>query len=377
MVDTVDNMKIALALSGGGVRASVFHLGILQRLAEDNLLENISLISTVSGGTLVTGLVYSILNRWPSSEEFKNQVLTKVKYYLTKTDIQRYGFLKLFSNPWLLSKFKANIISQAIEHCWNINQSISEIPDYPEWVINATTYETGKNWRFTHKKMGDYLINYVNHPKIKLSTAMAASASFPGLIGPLVLKTKKYTWFKYKKGHPIGIEKYTPTFSKLHLWDGGVYDNLGVEAVFKPNSINFKEEYNFLIVSDVSKALGIEERLAFKSPFRLVLITMDQVRSLRARQIVSYLSSKNNSGVYLRSGNTARHIMIEAGMSTEQIKNSTKNVLTKQEVEEASNFPTTLRSLTNDEFDLIFKHGWEVANYTLFSRCPTLFNNNK
>ena len=50
--------KIGIALSGGGVRATVFHLGVLARLAEDSLLESISFISSVSGGSLAAGLVY-------------------------------------------------------------------------------------------------------------------------------------------------------------------------------------------------------------------------------------------------------------------------------------------------------------------------------
>jgi NTE family protein len=45
-------MQIGLALSGGGIRAAVFHLGVLRRLAEQEFLENVSQISTVSGGSL-------------------------------------------------------------------------------------------------------------------------------------------------------------------------------------------------------------------------------------------------------------------------------------------------------------------------------------
>ena len=50
-------MKVALALSGGGVRAAVFHCGVLQRLALDGLLESTTFVSTVSGGSLVVGLI--------------------------------------------------------------------------------------------------------------------------------------------------------------------------------------------------------------------------------------------------------------------------------------------------------------------------------
>ena len=48
-------MKITLALSGGGFRATVFHLGVLARLAEESKLEEVNYLSTVSGGSLSAG----------------------------------------------------------------------------------------------------------------------------------------------------------------------------------------------------------------------------------------------------------------------------------------------------------------------------------
>lgn len=50
------NQRIALALSGGGIRAMAFHLGMLKFLAERSLLEEIHRVSTVSGGSLLVGL---------------------------------------------------------------------------------------------------------------------------------------------------------------------------------------------------------------------------------------------------------------------------------------------------------------------------------
>ena len=57
-------MKIGLALSGGGFRATVFHLGVLARLAEDKRLEDVTALSTVSGGSLCIGLVYALNRRY-------------------------------------------------------------------------------------------------------------------------------------------------------------------------------------------------------------------------------------------------------------------------------------------------------------------------
>ena len=67
-----------LALSGGGYRASVFHLGMLARLSEEGWLENVKFLSTVSGGSLVTGLIIQVNeNQWPTSERYITQVLAQ------------------------------------------------------------------------------------------------------------------------------------------------------------------------------------------------------------------------------------------------------------------------------------------------------------
>jgi NTE family protein len=59
-------MKLGIALSGGGFRATVFHLGSLARLAESGQLEDVTFLSTVSGGSLCIALVYALNNyQWP------------------------------------------------------------------------------------------------------------------------------------------------------------------------------------------------------------------------------------------------------------------------------------------------------------------------
>ena len=45
--------KLGLALAGGGFRASLFHLGVLRRMAELDLLRYVQVLSTVSGGSIV------------------------------------------------------------------------------------------------------------------------------------------------------------------------------------------------------------------------------------------------------------------------------------------------------------------------------------
>lgn len=56
--------KLGVALAGGGFRAALFHLGVLRRLAELDLLRHVQAISTVSGGSII-GAVYMLrLKKW-------------------------------------------------------------------------------------------------------------------------------------------------------------------------------------------------------------------------------------------------------------------------------------------------------------------------
>jgi predicted acylesterase/phospholipase RssA len=50
--------KIGLALSGGGFRASLFHIGVLAKLAELDVLRHIEVLSCVSGGSILGAYYY-------------------------------------------------------------------------------------------------------------------------------------------------------------------------------------------------------------------------------------------------------------------------------------------------------------------------------
>ena len=54
---TLDHNTPALALSGGGFRATLFHCGALLRLNELGYLTKISRISSVSGGSIASGML--------------------------------------------------------------------------------------------------------------------------------------------------------------------------------------------------------------------------------------------------------------------------------------------------------------------------------
>ena len=67
----------------------IFHLGVLRQLAEFSLLERVEKISTVSGGSLITGLIFSESGmRWPSSLEFKDTIYVSLRSKLCSRSLQ-------------------------------------------------------------------------------------------------------------------------------------------------------------------------------------------------------------------------------------------------------------------------------------------------
>ncbi|HEX9076533.1 MAG TPA: patatin-like phospholipase family protein [Anaerolineae bacterium] len=374
-------MKIGLTLSGGGFRATVFHLGVLARLAEENRLEDVTLLSTVSGGSLCGALVYAGNQfTWPTSRQFIEQVLPKARTLLTTEDLQLGFIWRALRSPITLFEPRANLLSALLKERWGVTASLSSLPGSPRWLINATCYETGKNWRFESFRMGDYVFGYSNDTDIPLSDAVAASSGFPGLIGPLVLDTRRAHWFKYRdtssEDSPTSVpdtapQKKTipvdPAFSTVHLWDGGVYDNFGMEGVFDIDE-GWRKDVDFLIVSD---AAGVPHPEAYqwgiKGIYRMITgILMDQIRSLRTRAVLGQMIKDPDSGVLLRTGATSQAVLLSSAHK-EEITTLGAQCLDEKQATLCADYATTLRRMPVEDFDLLFRHGFEVADYTLYA----------
>ena len=362
-------MKIALALSGGGVRATVFHLGVLARLARQSLIENITFLSTVSGGSLAVALVWACSGSfWPSSDALLRRTIPTARRLLTAHGLHRAYLRHTLLSPWVLRHGRAGALAEALRNRWSVGGLLSDLPDNPRWIINATCYESGKNWRFMKKRMGDYVVRYVALPQLPIALAVAASSAVPGLVGPLKLRARRFEWFAFDKRQKP--RRHTPRFPTLTLWDGGVYDNLGVEALVKPAGA-YRDGFDFLIVSDASARHAAEVR-RLRAPLRLLDIATDQVRGLRARVVVSHLQRNPGVGVYLRMGNTEERIYREANRSA-MVERIRADSLGGSEVKEAASFSTTLRKCMRHEYDLLFTHGYQVADATLSAYCGDIF----
>ena len=355
--------NIGIALSGGGIRATIFHLGLFKWLAEHEMLEEIKSISSVSGASLCIGIIYSYNNlKWPTSKEFLTTVLPSVEKVLLSNDLQLSALSRLIISPFYWNK-KVNIISKSLEKKWGVHGKLTDIIGDVKWYINCTTYETGKRFYFCHEKMGDYKIGYVEKPNIPLSDVMAASAGFPILIGPYSLQTDDYHWIPGE----YSTLNWQPPHRTIHLWDGGVYDNLGLESIYKFDNGGFlKDGIEFMIISNASASIDFHHRQyirADRNLKRILDIAMDQVTALRSRNAMDFIK-RTNKGMYIKIGNSAEKIALHS-KCPENVKNAlVERCLSNEQVNNAMHYKTTLRKPNTSNYELLLRHGFETADCT-------------
>jgi NTE family protein len=372
--------RIGLALSGGGVRAAAFHLGVLKRLADEGLLESVSAISTVSGGSLVMAAVISRAGiNWPSSNRFAEQVYPSLRALLTSVDLFSFraiGWTGLRKLNVRLLRERAVVLSELLETRWGITGRVCDLPDAPIWMINATCIETGKNWRFQKREMGDWSFGKHYSPDVALSVAAAASAAVPYAIGAMPLALPAEGWWRTDPATNKAVEKKQPPWPTVRLWDGGAYENLGLESLYKPGRelINC----NFLICSDASKPLNPPGRSPVGALLRghlagprLFDVASDQIRSLRSRMLVADLTSGRISGALVRMGNSVRSLDVKADKT--RPLGFYDGVQPDSEPSAAVEYPTDLKALSAADFDRLARHGFEAADTTLTTYAAAAF----
>lgn len=363
-------MKIGISLSGGGVRATVYHLGVLKYIAESGYWHSIKHLSTVSGGSLCVALIFSKNDgRWPDAETFLGVTLERCQKQLTEHSLVKAALSAGVIRPDRLLGGRAHLMGAVLRKKWGLDISLADLPQTPRWTINGTTYETGKNWRFSHKRMGDYLTGYVMNPDFPVADAVASSAGFPGGIGPLKLKTSQWNWQQYENGSNANTIEVQPLHRHYHIWDGGVYENLGSEALYKPGK-GLRSDIDFYIASDAGKVMGNQFtrwQLKFPPyvpPLRLLDCAMDQIRAIRARGLFAFLNeSPAPKGFYFQIGLNELEI---STMLDRDVKSShTDDEEKSRRARFAASFPTTLRKITNTEFQDLMSHGHDVASSTV------------
>jgi hypothetical protein len=144
-----------------------------------------------------------------------------------------------------------------------------------------------------------------------------------------------------------------------------------LEALYKPGK-GLRKDLDYCLASDASAPVGIERKSRLPlfrhllPAKRLLFIAMDQVRSLRARDAYNVFR-KDRCGGYIQIGESVPAIY---GIHGSSVPESVVSYQNDEEVARANWFPTTLRRLTEDEYDLLRRRGYEACSAVLECAAP-------
>ena len=342
-----------LCLSGGGYRAMVFHLGVLWRLYEAGLLSNVNRISSVSGGSLtaaVLGLNWKKLSFDPSGlrADFVPEVVAPIRALAGET----IDGEAIVLGSLLPGRVSDRIAAAYEEHLFG-KATLQDLPDEPRFVINATNIQSGAIWRFMKPYMRDYRVGEVKSPTVLLSRAVAASSAFPPVLSPVEMRLDPAS---FTPGSGLDLQ-HAPFTSKVILSDGGVYDNLGLETVWK--------RCRTVLVSDGGGKLQAEEEPKSdwaRHAYRVLNLVDNQVRSLRKRQLIdSFEAGKNDS--IRREG---AYWGIRTNIAEYQLPDAMPCPL--ERTTELAETPTRLKRLDDERQERVINWGYAVCDAALRRR---------
>ena len=278
---------IALCLSGGGFRAALFHAGAIRRLNELGVLSRVRTISSVSGGSIASGLLATVWtrlervgDRFTNLESLFEQPLRAFCGSNIRNGPLLWGRLNPRNWPRLLSSaFSATdlLVLQYQRLLGSVR--LSALPDTPRFVFCAANLQTGVSFELSARSIGDYVLGYAEPGPLTLAEAVAASSSFPFAFPPLV-RTMDVDAFS--GGDPKAVAAGFRPGPRVALTDGGVYDNMGLEPAWKTHAT--------VLVSDGGTPFEIQARTRTWLVPRLqrsFQVVANQALAVRKRWLIS------------------------------------------------------------------------------------------
>jgi NTE family protein len=354
----IDSKTIGLALSGGGFRATLFGLGSVWRLNEAGLLGKLDRITSVSGGSILAGV---LAHRWfdlkfqsGHAKNFEQVIVQPIREFCSQTipiDISTaiIGHLVPFktSGDFLADRYRKDLKFG--------ETTLHYLPDpseegNPKFIFYATNLQTGRSLRFCRDYVADYYLGMSRKTssEVTLAKAVAASSAFPPIFSPVVIESDPASWENPHK--PLSnLEKLR---RRIVLADGGVYDNMGLQTLLK--------KVDIILVSDAGKPFEIDE-----SPFeddllqlnRVSDILIDQCRGLRQEWLVTdFIEGRKHGGYW--------------GIDTDIDKyNDSKALIKHNDITKGlASIPTRLNKFEKEEQGRLINWGYALADVALRTR---------
>jgi|CXWL01.1.fsa_nt_gi NTE family protein len=398
---------IGLCLSGGGFRATLFHAGAIKRLFELGIATrpDFDTVASVSGGSLTAAQWAVALSKAPVAERSPlattagaelnpsepsrsveataggpvadsgplagaraelnplgpsrsveaTQNIIHPLLALTARDIRTGAMAKKFLLPWnwFRGAYAVNAMIDKFEAAFG-KATLNLLPERPRFIICATDMAFGASFIFERDRVGSYLAGYAPPEGFTLAQAVAASACFPPLFGPLRIERAPER-FKGGRAPGLSADERRKILEDLRVTDGGVYDNMGLEPVWKSHRV--------VLVSDAGGLMDAEADNSWTWRIkRYQSIQECQARGVRKRFLISGFTQGTIKGAYIGvSSSTARY---EGARDPGYSKEFASDVI--------ANIRTDLDAFSELEQGVLMNHGYALIDAAIRTHAPEL-----
>ena len=366
-----ETRNVGLALSGGGSRAIAFHLGCLRALQDLDLLQRAQVISSVSGGSVISAM-YAYSNC--SFEEFDTRVVQLLRRGLERDIIADT------LTPDAISKSLRGLVITGFYSLARLLRRLREKPTksastspreppparlfsrteafrnvlakslYGETlmhevtrgsfhtVINATELRTGSAFRFGSKESGCWRLGTIAPREAPVADAVAASAAYPIVLPALERE------YAFRKDH------HTTESQRAVLTDGGVLENLGVSPL-EPGRISsvstnvFNPDY----IISCDAGTGIPEGQRYPSRW---LSRVGTSFRLGFRKVQD--ATRNRLHSFQRHGEISGFVLAYLGQQDCRLPWIPPGLPQREEVR---NYPTNFRAMSRRDLDRLALRG--------------------
>lgn len=350
-----NQQRIGLCLSGGGFRATLFHVGALRRLNELGILSRVHTVSSVSGGSITNAVLAARWDELKSTETngvftaFDEMVAKPISSFCEadlRTDVLLWDRVNPINWPNLIRRDYSvtDRLVDAYARELSLDRPLTELPSAPSFVFCAAHMQYGTLWEFRSDAMGSWFTGWADPSDVSIARAVAASSAYPVAFPPLVLSFPGGKEFRGGHGKPEEIQ----TLENAVVTDGGVYDNLGLEPV--------REGFDIILASDAGRPLS-HVPMSRLTPYARVSRSLDiiwsQVGAQRRRWLIDVFKSSDHDidGAYWSlTSRVSNYGLPDAPSYPDSI------------VELLANIRTDLDSFTAGEQGCLLNQGYALAN---------------
>jgi NTE family protein len=346
---------IGLALSGGGFRAVLFHIGSILRLNDSGILSRLKRISSVSGGSIAAG---ALAVSWDQLQtdgagritNLEQEFVAPLRSFCGRT-IDTWSVIAGALNPF---KSAGEEVAGAYRKDLGMSKKLTELSDQgPRFVFNATNFATGVSFRFSKPYCGDYRIGLIHNPPFDVALAVACSSAFPPVLSPIEVDVDPGL---FERTDGADLYDQVDFRRKLQLADGGVYDNLGLETVWG--------RYDTILVSDAGKPFEIDAGISVFAPkqiLRVMDIGLNQALALRKRMLIHQFEQGVSKGTFWAINTQISKYPVQGALPVSQ-----------QKILELSSIRTRLDKFSEQEQCELVNWGYAVTDAAIRAQPPAL-----